>query len=908
VGAEFAVVQTCSKCRRSNPREANYCYFDGIVLDHRGGDIPADGSAMNLGTRPFTVPLVFPSGLACHNFQQLAEACHDDPSAAVKLLRKGYLESFLGGQGRADLAMFAHAAAKAPDLERGLDDLLGRMPFVLPSARLRAEPSVIDAGTVRIGEDAVYEIEVRNEGMRLLYGSAACAAPWVALGDGAPQPAKMFQCTDRIVLQVRIVGSRLRAFDKPQEAQIVLDSNGGSRSITVRVLVAVKPFPDSVLGGALSPRQLAKKAQHAPKEAAALIENGAVAQWYRDNGWTYPVPEPWATGLASVQQLFEALGLVKPPPVELSENAIRLGWRPGDQLEHTLAVITQENRSAIASASSDQPWLHVGKAIFRGRSAFLPLTIAGVLGRTGETMRAILTVTANGGQQFAVPVTVTIGASTSAMPAPVAVPVPSASRPAMPATPPPSPPKPVPVPTAVPVRPGRVMAPSAPTNKSGGRMLLLMPALVLIGIALAAALRDYLMPARAPSAPPQPQATVVDSVPQIEIRFHDEKQSDELEKLWMSDQHPTMRFGVITLRNGQLPPAGTFERRLTFDPWGRTNNTCLRFDGKDERLFGGSGGSWDERAARQWKDDKGVDHEGMRSVWVSDDWKLHVTQLVERVRGEQSQLLDTCRVRYQMQNHDDRAHTVGIRFLLDTFIGGNDGVPFTIPGDSDLCDTSRDLPAQARDHKIPDFLQALEKPDLAHPGTIAHLRLKLDGLEAPMRVTLGAWPDEKLRVLDRGAAGPATLWTVPLLPLKSIEPGDSAVTIYWEEKPLMAQAQREVGFEYGLWNLATQGSRLAATVDGAFRPEGELTVIAYLSRSGQAPAEETVTLKVPEGFKLLEGDSTQQVPKLANDAKAGNVPITWRMQAGPTGRYELVVTTSSGLAQTLRVEIRKSIY
>ena len=44
----------------------------------------------------------------------------------------------------------------------------------------------------------------------------------------------------------------------------------------------------------------------------------------------------------------------------------------------------------------------------------------------------------------------------------------------------------------------------------------------------------------------------------------------------------------------------------------------------------------------------------------------------------------------------------------------------------------------------PDFLQALEKPDLAHPGTVAHLRLKLEDLkETPVRVTLGAWPNEK---------------------------------------------------------------------------------------------------------------------------------------------------------------------
>src|SRR5262249_40586953 len=151
-------------------------------------------------------------------------------------------------------------------------------------------------------------------------------------------------------------------------------------------------------------------------------------------------------------------------------------------------------------------------------------------------------------------------------------------------------------------------------------------------------------------------------------------------------------------------------------------------------------------------------------------------------------------------------HKVGIRFLLDTFIGGNDGVPFTIPGDSTLCDTLKDLPAEDKDGKVPDFLQALEKPDLAHPGTVAHLRLRPEDLkEAPVRVTLGAWPNEKLRVLDRKALGPATLWDVPLLSMKALGLNDSAVTMYWQEQPLAAGASREVGFEYGLWDLASQG-------------------------------------------------------------------------------------------------------
>ena len=39
-----------------------------------------------------------------------------------------------------------------------------------------------------------------------------------------------------------------------------------------------------------------------------------------------------------------------------------------------------------------------------------------------------------------------------------------------------------------------------------------------------------------------------------------------------------------------------------------------------------------------------------------------------------------CLVYYTIRNKDTGKHKVGIRVLLDTFIGANDGVPFTIPG------------------------------------------------------------------------------------------------------------------------------------------------------------------------------------------------------------------------------------
>jgi hypothetical protein len=107
----------------------------------------------------------------------------------------------------------------------------------------------------------------------------------------------------------------------------------------------VTPYPDGVLAGARTPRQVAEKARKAPKEAAVLFEKGAVACWYEQNGWIYPVQGPAASGLGAVQQFFEALGLVKPPQVTISEYSVNFLGRVGGRLEHALQVQAQENRN-----------------------------------------------------------------------------------------------------------------------------------------------------------------------------------------------------------------------------------------------------------------------------------------------------------------------------------------------------------------------------------------------------------------------------------------------------------------------------------------------------------------------------------------------------------------------------------
>ncbi len=917
------MAQTCRKCGRVNPAEAAYCHYDGFIL---AGHAPANGP-VSVGTQAFPNPFVFPTGQWCRNFNELALACQQEWPAARDLLKQGFLESFLGGLGRADLALAAREAARYPDPDRGLDQLLAKLPAdTLDKPKLRVSPKEVNLGVLAVGQDRKFELRFENQGMRLIYGSvSADECDWLGFGEHGGAGEKLFEFGGEQVVPVVVRGKKLRAANKPLEGRLLVESSGGDVSVLVRAEVPVKPFPNGALAGAKSPRQVAEKAKTQPKEAAALFESGAVARWYESNGWSYPVQGEAASGIGAVQQFFEALGLTTPPKVEISERAVYLQGQAGERVEHVLKVRTQERRPVYAHAVSSQPWLKVGHVQHEGRSASVPLFVPEAPYRPGEPLQARVTVTANGNQRFVVTVTLVVrpGAPVS-RPSAEAIPVaeavaapPSASiraAPVVAATAPtaaPSPPSPpvgilVSAPVAATAVAVPILSASPPVAElsprafaAGGRRRARLWPLALLLAALGGVVgRDAFLVFVSEDAP-----VAIDPTPLLRVQFHDDKvheqhlrTGEEREKFF--PKGATMGFGLVMVRENN-GGNGRQSKQLTFDAWGRSGNVCLRVD-RQEYLFGPNDGTWEVRSAELDAGSFGRPRAGRRSVWLSPGRAVRVTQVAELVPGEQTRRMDTCLVRYTLESADGKAHEVGLRYLLDTYIGANDGVPFVIPGKDGLCDT-QEVFDEARD--VPDFIQALERESLRDPGTVAQVQFRVGGgLEAPGRVTLGAWPDQNLG--PREARAQNTMWDVPVVPMKQLSPHDSAVTIYWGEKPLPPGQRRELGFAYGLGSVSSgeSGGKIGLTVAGSFAPGGEFTLTALVSDPGP---NETLTLTLPEGFRLTGDQATQAVPPPSNPSSR-NSPVTWRIR-GPsaTGQYSLNVKSSEGAAQTIAVTIRQ---
>src|SRR5579871_6702776 len=118
------MVQICRKCSRPNPDEAAYCYFDGRPF---AAAVVRNGS-VDVGAQRFVTPFVFPAGKQCRCFDELVTYSWQHWAQARDALHKGLLEPFLGRLGRVDLAAAAQQAAKSPDQDRGLDELLAKLP------------------------------------------------------------------------------------------------------------------------------------------------------------------------------------------------------------------------------------------------------------------------------------------------------------------------------------------------------------------------------------------------------------------------------------------------------------------------------------------------------------------------------------------------------------------------------------------------------------------------------------------------------------------------------------------------------------------------------------------------------------------------------------------------------------
>lgn len=387
---------------------------------------------------------------------------------------------------------------------------------------------------------------------------------------------------------------------------------------------------------------------------------------------------------------------------------------------------------------------------------------------------------------------------------------------------------------------------------------------------------------------PAPRIEPLDYINRVHVQFSEQQ-----------------RFGIVCPRlrdprNPELP------KKLTRDERGATNNTMVRIEGY-EYMFGVEipGTRFVREKGKLMKEVPipGKDKDrAWQAVWESEFGRLRVTQSAEIIVGEQTRLYDTVLVRYHLHNRDRTPHDIGLRVLLDTFIGGTDGVPFYVPPTTDKPARLVDKMEVIAQKDIPDFVQALESADLNdQSAALAMFGLKIKGVEPLDKLVICRWP-KNAEARWGGGSGPGEWQYEPMDKNPKIK--DSCVVLYWAVTKMNPDEHRDLAFTYGLGRVGSDfgpdSVKLAGGKMRLFVPQASLkkpfVATAYVKATDP---NQTVTLKLPNGLKLAAGQNAQQpVPPAV---PAGYSPVTWKLNATRAGSY-IIEADGPGLgAATERV-------
>ncbi|NMB11138.1 MAG: cellulosome anchor protein [Firmicutes bacterium] len=339
----------------------------------------------------------------------------------------------------------------------------------------------------------------------------------------------------------------------------------------------------------------------------------------------------------------------------------------------------------------------------------------------------------------------------------------------------------------------------------------------------------------------------------------------------------TGRFSINTT-GGDPDRIGDENKPLVYgmaDPW--TSYTTVQIDGQNY-VFGGR---TQTSAGRQGPFGKlvvgpeVVEGNVIRTVYQLG--AIEAEQMLSFTRSSTTGLKDTARIAYRLTNRDTLPHLVGMRLMLDTMLGANDGAPFRVKEQAVTTDT---LYTRAQ---MPDFWQAFDS--LADPQVMSQGTLKGMGVTTPDRVYFTNWGVLAESVWDFD-------FEVDRIFLRKGEfELDSAIAMFWD--PITIPPGESVTWVtyYGLGGITIAPGKLSLGVTSpaivTHSPEGRtrFPVVAYLENSGEGELREVrAGIQLPEGLSLVPGQET--VERLGNLAVGESVQIAWQVEVEERVRGE----------------------
>lgn len=309
------------------------------------------------------------------------------------------------------------------------------------------------------------------------------------------------------------------------------------------------------------------------------------------------------------------------------------------------------------------------------------------------------------------------------------------------------------------------------------------------------------------------------------------------------------------------------------------------FGGATERRAGGGGAATGLSAAPR------VD--GNQVVAAARVGDIEIKQTLGFTRSPTTRVKDAALISYQITNRAPREHVVGLRVMVDTMLGSNDGAPLRAGG------SAIERATQLVGADIPEYWQAFDS--LADPAVISQGTLGAPGVSPP----------DRLEMVDWGTlADNAWSFVFPSgadFTRRGEEAQDTAVALYWDPAPLGPGESRTYATLYGVGGVSLSPAELSlgltapAEVDFQYDEVRPFSVVAYVENSGGFESRRTrLALTLSEGLKLAEGAAVVQL---------GLVPpgqtrqAVWRVAptGQATGSLQIVATVTSENLEPNRV-------
>jgi len=228
-----------------------------------------------------------------------------------------------------------------------------------------------------------------------------------------------------------------------------------------------------------------------------------------------------------------------------------------------------------------------------------------------------------------------------------------------------------------------------------------------------------------------------------------------------------------------------------------------------------------------------IDKNKIKKEYKALEGKIIITEIIEFSEKE-----NYSRISFEAANKDNSPHKIGVRILLDTWAGSNDGVPFRIP---------------FKDNK--GFYQ---------PGEVITNEMEVFGIDADYFeacelgsqdkiVIRGDFQGNKSVVPDRfvlasWVSAYESQWDYDPNPFEPVV-YDSSVLIYYNPVEIKPNASRSVSFRYGLdkINDNIETPELVNTSNSVF-----ITSVGYYNSTDEI--QDAVIEVIPEDNKILSSD------------------------------------------------------